>query len=202
MKNRMRLRKRYEQGLTLIEASMVLALSAVVVAGVMLYYQSASDNNRLQNAQGEFGSLQTIVQGVYAGRNGYDGLSTAIAYGNSAIPPNLLKAGTGTDLGKLVPVTPWGGAVQLGYSADGTAIVADGTAVPGGQKTYAIEFAGVPQGACDPLSTQVIGSSLQSVSIDTVLMHMDSDGGADPVTVGEQCAKATPATHDIIWTLR
>lgn len=36
--------KRWSKGLSLIEAAMVLALSAVVVVGTMFYYQSASQN--------------------------------------------------------------------------------------------------------------------------------------------------------------
>ncbi|WP_430517481.1 prepilin-type N-terminal cleavage/methylation domain-containing protein, partial [Escherichia coli] len=34
-------KNKMEKGLSLIEASMVLALSAIVVSGVMFYYQSA-----------------------------------------------------------------------------------------------------------------------------------------------------------------
>jgi len=149
MKNKMQFRKRYEQGLTLIEASMVLALSAVVVAGVMLYYQSASDNNKLQNAQGEFGSLQTIVQGVYAGKNGYAGVNTNLTVGSSAIPPNLQDSTTHT------PLTPWQGAIALGNPTDqkGTGLAAAGA---GDTSVYAIEWDNVPQGACTPLPTDEV----------------------------------------------
>ncbi len=34
------------KGLSLIESAMVLALAATVTAGVMFYYQSASDSNK------------------------------------------------------------------------------------------------------------------------------------------------------------
>jgi type II secretory pathway pseudopilin PulG len=106
MENKMQfktqLRKRYEQGLTLIEASMVLALSAVVIAGVMLYYQSASDQNKIMNAQSEIGSIQTVVQSIYGNSMDYSGIATGVLKGSSAIPPNLLNASG-------APVTPWGG---------------------------------------------------------------------------------------------
>ncbi|EFN2499686.1 prepilin-type N-terminal cleavage/methylation domain-containing protein, partial [Shigella dysenteriae] len=46
-------KKKLQRGLSLIEASMVLALSAIVVSGVMYYYQSASDNNKTQNTVSE-----------------------------------------------------------------------------------------------------------------------------------------------------
>ncbi|EAM5884537.1 prepilin-type N-terminal cleavage/methylation domain-containing protein [Salmonella enterica] len=36
-----------EKGLTLIESAMVLALSAVVIAGVLAYYNYAAENNKM-----------------------------------------------------------------------------------------------------------------------------------------------------------
>ncbi|MDA6747783.1 prepilin-type N-terminal cleavage/methylation domain-containing protein, partial [Escherichia coli] len=43
----------FQKGLSLIETSMVLALSAIVVPGVMYYYQAASDNNKTQSTVSE-----------------------------------------------------------------------------------------------------------------------------------------------------
>ena len=39
--------KKISRGLSLIEASMVLALSAIVVSGVLYYYNNASSNRKL-----------------------------------------------------------------------------------------------------------------------------------------------------------
>ena len=39
--------KKESRGLSLIEASMVLALSAIVVSGVLYYYNNASSNRKL-----------------------------------------------------------------------------------------------------------------------------------------------------------
>lgn len=41
------LNKKISKGLSLIEASMVLALSAIVVSGVLYYYNNASSNRKL-----------------------------------------------------------------------------------------------------------------------------------------------------------
>ncbi|WP_183085127.1 type 4 pilus major pilin [Trinickia fusca] len=138
-------RKRREQGLTLIEASMVLALSAVVVAGVMLYYQSASDNNRLQSALGELGSIQTAVQTLYAGQSDYTNLSNVVLKGNSSIPPSMQDATTG-DL-----KNPWNGAVTVAVDAVKT--------------NYDVTFEGIPVGACAAFASQQLGSQMVSISV-------------------------------------
>ncbi|EGO3793633.1 prepilin-type N-terminal cleavage/methylation domain-containing protein, partial [Escherichia coli] len=70
----MKSKKKLQRGLSLIEASMVLALSAIVVSGVMYYYQSASDNNKTQNTVSELMSIVSAVNGLYAGQQNYKGL--------------------------------------------------------------------------------------------------------------------------------
>ena len=73
--------KQIQKGLSLIEASMVLVLSAVVVAGVMAYYQIAQNNNNLDKLSAEMMHIVSEVNGLYAGAakgNGgtdYDGLN-------------------------------------------------------------------------------------------------------------------------------
>lgn len=72
-----------QNGLSLIEASMVLVLSAVVVAGVMIYYQSAQSNNQLAKTSAQIMHINSEINGLYAGakRQGnkiYDGFTTQI----------------------------------------------------------------------------------------------------------------------------
>jgi hypothetical protein len=80
--------KRQQTGLSLIEASMVLVLSAVVVAGVMVYYQTAQKNNNLDKLSSQIMHMVSEINGLYAGAakvNGgtdYTGLVT----------PNLITA--------------------------------------------------------------------------------------------------------------
>lgn len=62
-----------QKGLSLIEASMVLVLSAVVVAGVMVYYQSAQTNNNMDKLTSEMMHIVSEVNGLYAGAPRVDG---------------------------------------------------------------------------------------------------------------------------------
>lgn len=59
--------KQLQKGLSLIEASIVLVLSAVVVAGVMVYYQTAQNNNRLEKASAQIMHIVSEINGLYAG---------------------------------------------------------------------------------------------------------------------------------------
>ena len=62
-----------QKGLSLIEASMVLVLSAVVVAGVMVYYQTAQRNNNLDKLSAEMMHIVSEINGLYAGAAKLDG---------------------------------------------------------------------------------------------------------------------------------
>ena len=162
MQFKTQLRKRYEQGLTLIEASMVLALSAVVVAGVMLYYQSAQANNKFMAAQSELASLQTIVESIYGGRMDYSGLVVDIAKGSSAIPPNLQDPVT------HLPVTPWSnGQIMIGTCTTVTHCNGNGHPENGAQFYY-IAYANVPESQCVPILSQQVGG-LKAVAVAPVI---------------------------------
>ncbi len=54
-----------QKGLSLIEASMVLALSAVVVSGVLYYFNMASNNRKLQENVKSIQSIISTVRSLY-----------------------------------------------------------------------------------------------------------------------------------------
>jgi len=176
-------RKRGEEGLTLIEASMVLALSAVVVAGVMLYYQSASDNNRLQSALGELGGIQTAIQTLYSGQSDYSGFGISVLTGNSSIPPNYQTL----TAGKLTALTnPWGGGVSIAVD----------TTTP---SQYTVAFDSVPQSACTPFASQNLGSQMLGLKINT---HIET-GVPSPASAAADCDQTGSGANanKITWTL-
>ena len=121
---KMNLRKnKMEKGLSLIEASMVLALSAIVVSGVMFYYQSASDSNKTQNTISQVMSVMSAINGLYVGQASYDGLSDTVLYNSSAVPENY------KDKNKKIK-NPFGGilhvAPNLGTSLEGVGVEVKG----------------------------------------------------------------------------
>ncbi|EFF9700301.1 pilus assembly protein [Escherichia coli] len=137
----------FQKGLSLIEASMVLALSAIVVSGVMYYYQSASDNNKTQSTVSEVMSIVSAVNGLYVGTSGYAGLDESVILKTSSVPENY-KSKNGKDI-----MHPFGGNLTLGATKNDTG--------------YYIELAKIPQSACVNLSSMNFGTSLGGVGVNT-----------------------------------
>ncbi|EOW5208630.1 type 4 pilus major pilin [Escherichia coli] len=133
----------FQKGLSLIEASMVLALSAIVVSGVMYYYQAASDNNKTQSTVSEVMSIVSAINGLYVGTSNYENLSKAVIMNTSAIPENYKN---GQDI-----MHPFGGKIDLGATTD--------------KSKYFIILNEVPQGACVNLASMNLGTSLAGVGV-------------------------------------
>ena len=104
--------KKEEKGLSLIESAMVLALAATVTAGVMFYYQSASDSNKTQSAISEVMSATSAINGLYIGQSNYSGLGADVLKNSSAIPDNYKKEN------KIM--NPFGGDLEVGTPQQGT----------------------------------------------------------------------------------
>ena len=132
----------FQKGLSLIEASMVLALSAIVVSGVMYYYQAASDNNKTQTTVSEVMSIVSAINGLYIGTSGYNGLNESVIYNTSAVPENY-KGG-----GKIMH--PFGGEINIGATTTGK---------------YFIVLNDVPQGPCVNLASMNFGTSLAGAGV-------------------------------------
>ncbi|EEV8084775.1 type 4 pilus major pilin [Escherichia coli] len=135
----------FQKGLSLIEASMVLALSAIVVSGVMYYYQAASDNNKTQSTVSEVMSIVSAVNGLYVGTSGYDGLNASVILKTSAVPENY-KSKNGNNI-----MHPFGGELTLGPTKNKTG--------------YYIELDNIPKSACVNLSSMNFGTSLGGVGV-------------------------------------
>lgn len=133
--------RKEEKGLSLIESAMVLALAATVTAGVMFYYQSASDSNKTQSAISEVMSATSAINGLYIGQSDYANLSVDVLKNSSAIPDNY-KSATGIS-------NPFGGALTVG-AAGSTANNAFG---------YYLSLTKLPKSACVSLATLNLGTS-------------------------------------------
>lgn len=147
--------KKEEKGLSLIEASMVLALSAIVVSGVMFYYQSASDSNKTQNTVSQVMSVMSAINGLYVGQASYTGLSDTVLYNSSAVPANY-KGTTG------IINNPFGGRLHVAPNTNRAA---------GG---YALLLDGIPQSSCVNIASMNLGTSLQGVGVKVTSMKSDT----------------------------
>ncbi|ELH5272697.1 pilus assembly protein [Escherichia coli] len=149
--------KKEEKGLSLIESAMVLALAATVTAGVMFYYQAASDSNKTQAAISEVMSATSAINGLYIGQNGYGGLRADVLKNSSAIPDNY-KKGSGI-------TNPFGGQLEVGVP----------TGSPG--YGYHLSLTSLPKSACISLATLNLGTSAYGYGIG--ITNMDNPGFSD-----------------------
>ncbi len=179
-------KKKFEKGLSLIESAMVLALAATVTAGVMFYYQSASDSNKSQNATSLVMSATSAINGLYIGQAGYTGLNAEILINSSAIP-DTYKDSTSNKInnpfgGELIPAT---GNTSFGYS---------------------LTLDGLPKSACVSLATLNLGTSAKGygIGVDTPgsISSFDSSLSAKnkakstPITPAEAAALCTDDTNN------
>lgn len=158
--------KKEEKGLSLIESAMVLALAATVTAGVMFYYQSASDSNKTQSAISEVMSATSAINGLYIGQSGYSGLRPQVLLNSSAIPDNYKDS----TAGKIR--NPFGGELQVESSS--------GTSNGFG---YHITLTNLPKSACVSLATLNLGTSaagygINQTSPNTVTLGSSSGSGS------------------------
>lgn len=137
--------KKEEKGLSLIESAMVLALAATVTAGVMFYYQAASDSNKTQAAISEVMSATSAINGLYIGQSNYSGLTASVLKNSSAIPENYKK-------GDQI-MNPFGGDLTVG--------AANGTTAFG----YHLTLDKLPKSACISLATLNLGTSAAGYGI-------------------------------------
>ncbi|HFS8112828.1 TPA: type 4 pilus major pilin [Enterobacter asburiae] len=185
-------KKKFENGLTLIEAAMVLALSAVVIAGAVMYYNTASESNKIQRAQGLLGAIQAGVSSVYATRPTYTSLTSATLTSATAVPRSFIS-GTGTN---TRIVNPWGGTVHIEPSTGG--------------REYSVTFPAVPKGACGIIAAADLGNSVIAVNIlddssDTAGAKGSLVPGASDYETGVDtaCQRGDAATvKKIVWTFK
>lgn len=158
--------KKEEKGLSLIESAMVLALAATVTAGVMFYYQSASDSNKTQSAISEVMSATSAINGLYIGQSGYTGLEPAVLLNSSAIPENYKNTTT-----KKI-YNPFGGELKVG-SATNRAF------------GYYLALEGLPKSACISLATLNLGTSATGYGIFSDSNNLDNMTFEATLTTGK-----------------
>ncbi len=185
---KMVLRKnKMEKGLSLIEASMVLALSAIVVSGVMFYYQSASDSNKTQNTVSQVMSVMSAINGLYVGQASYNGLSDTVLYNSSAVPANY----KGSTTGEIN--NPFGGRLHVVQNT-------------GPSKGYALHLEGVPQSSCVNIASMNLGTSLQGVGVGITInsgstpVNLKAPASPGAVKPGEVYSALTPANAATLCT--
>ena len=78
--------RRRNRGFSLVEIAMVLAIGALIISGVMLFYQNANMSLMASDTQTELTVIVGAAHNLYSGVSDYTGLTDAIMYGSPDIP--------------------------------------------------------------------------------------------------------------------
>jgi len=171
---------RSRRGLTLIEAAMVLTILAIVIAGVVVYYQNASTSQKVSATAGQVSAVQQAIRAAYAGQPNYSGLAAAAIAGQL---PTSMVAGT-NDLRNA-----FGGQILVSATTGG------GSA----NSAFNITFQGLPSDACLRLAAIDMGRAALGISV-------NGNGGVgtqpplNPTAAQSACGDDN--TSEITWTLR
>ena len=178
--------KKNQKGLSLIESAMVLALAATVTAGVMFYYQSASDSNKTQAAISEVMSATSAINGLYVGQPNYTGLKADVLLNSSAIPDNY-KDTSGN--GKIT--NPFGGELKVEAPATGN------------QYGYSLTLTGLPKSACISLGTLNLGTSAAGYAISANgTPSFPGSGGNGPISPATAATKCTSDSNSVAYFMK
>ncbi|MFZ3185801.1 MAG: type 4 pilus major pilin [Pseudomonas sp.] len=166
--------RRGQRGLSLIEASMVLALSAVVVAGAVMYYGTAAESAKVARAQAQLGAIQTAVAGLYGNQSSYVGLDAAALQTSGALPVSYFS-------GVGAMVNPWNEAVTVAPVI--------------GNRNYAITFTDIPAAACKKIVTSDAGTGVVSVEV-------GGSTGVSQLTLADANTGCGTTTQTVVYTVR
>lgn len=175
------------KGLTLIETAMVLAIAAVFIAGVMLFFQNASISAKTNEATSQLAAIQQAVRTVYAGQASYAGSGTIVEglIVTRSVPSKMVDSTTRTLR------NAFNGSVDVQPVANGA--------------NFDVVFNGMPSDACAKMLTMDFGRGLLSVSgsptVQTAGGSGGSEGSAGPMTptdAGNACGSSN--TSSIKWT--
>lgn len=166
-------RARRRRGLTLIEAAMVLVILALVVGGVMLFYQNANQSRQVSEAQSQLAAIQQSVRSWSSGQYGYDGLTVTSL--KQYLPAKMMDT-TGATLRHA-----FGGTGDItGDSTTGT---------------FTVQLNSIPRDACQKLSTTDMGRALVKIDVNGTAVE-----GQAMTRTSAQTACSSASANIMKWT--
>jgi type II secretory pathway pseudopilin PulG len=168
--------RRRQRGLTLIEAAAVLAIAALVAAGILVYFQVASSRQKTTDAMSQLMDLQTAIHTLYAGQSNYAGLGNAILIQARAVPNAMVN-----------------GAANITHAFKGAVTLGPAGAT---NNTFTIQFDTVPTDACNAMGVLDLGNSLFGVTLNGTAFT--AQALPTPATAAAACQDPTNAVT-IIW---
>lgn len=171
-----------QKGLSLIESAMVLAISAVIVSGVLYYYNHAQENRKLEEGVKQIQTIAATVNKLYTNsvtRPGGDDNNTVEAISAITGIPTIV-----TQYGKMF-TTPSGQWVQFWVNNDGNKYTLE-TQVQ--SVSSCISYATLNMGTIMAEKTQVLTNQTNHVNNDN--SNSSTNFSLSPSVASEACEKA------------
>jgi prepilin-type N-terminal cleavage/methylation domain-containing protein len=158
------------RGFSLVEIAMVLAIAALIIAGVMLFFGNASSNQKSNDTIAEVANIAQIVRSLYAGQSDYTGITTAVVAQSGQMPAKWVSGVTALN-------NPFGKSVVISTAS--------------GTSQFSIALSGLPAAACVKLATYDLGTGTYG----TLAGNTASYGGpVSPATAQTACASSSANT--------
>ena len=86
----MKLNFQRQAGATLIEIIMVVALIAIITIGALVYYNTAQDGSRVQEAVGNVTALSAVIRNQFSTQGDYAGITQDVVMRFGGVPESML----------------------------------------------------------------------------------------------------------------
>lgn len=133
-----------QQGATIFEILAWSILSLVVLGGAVVIWRTATENITISSTQKEIMTIQSNVRSLFAGQDGYEGLSTSVVIKGGMALPYMISSENSSDGGENsstdVLVNKYKGKVEVDPDSNNS-------------RQFTIKYTNIPQNVCIKLSS-------------------------------------------------
>ncbi len=184
MDNTLRKMKR-NQGLTLIETLIAVAVGVVALIGALVLYPSIQKNQQEENVLTALNSLDVNITKAFSTQGNYNGLSDQTAIQMGLVPDDLTVNTSNNTI-----TDPWGGAVTLAPNSSNP-------------QQFTITFANIPLSQCLNIVSQFIPDNLVAISgAGSVQITNVSQARQNAVANAQTVCGSTDPVPQVTWTLQ
>ena len=138
-----------QRGLTMVEAAMVLAIGTIVVAGIMIFYQSASMNSKTNETLTQISDLNSTIKKIYVTAPNYSTLTNSAMINANVLPRKMVSNN------------------NIYHAFNSTISLAPTSHNGGTNNAYFVTLNNLPSEACSKIILSDMGRSLVEVRVNT-----------------------------------
>lgn len=172
-------RLRQQRGYSLVELSIVVAIIALLIYGVVKLVNGVIADHKANAELSEMPTIITKIQKIYANRPNFSGATQAILVNNNAFPADWVVAGS-TNL-----VNRWSGTVTLAVATIGAIA----------NNAITLTTAGVPDSECKSI-VPGMDDSVRTTTVNGTVVKQDKQQ-SDPALTGTSC---NTGSNTIVYT--